>query len=71
MEATAYRVIRKLRDGSDGILGSAVLKSDGWRFIPRIQRKASRKGWPTPKACIPRGLAYDELRAICAKAEAK
>lgn len=35
-------------------IGVIVLYPDGYRFLPRTDaRKPSRKGYPTPEACIP------------------
>lgn len=64
MEPRSYRVIRKLPSGGEGVLGVATRRADGWWFISHTQTRNSRKGWPTPQACIPRGATYDELRPV-------
>jgi hypothetical protein len=39
-------------NGKQLIAGHVVHYRDGWRFLPRLQCKPSRKGWPTPDAAL-------------------
>ncbi len=55
------RFHRRLADGSRFLLGAAVCKADGWRFIPNVaSHKSSRKSWSTWEQCVPRWVGYPD-----------
>jgi hypothetical protein len=50
----AMAQVFELKHPNGYILGSAVLKDDGWRFFPNISGKhTSRRGYPTADDCLP------------------
>lgn len=60
-EVTSYRVMMTSMNPVIQI-GTVHKETDGWRFIPWTDaHKPSRKGWPIPKAAIPRWVGPFKL----------
>jgi hypothetical protein len=56
----------RVRDGRRiGLVGNAVRKETGWRFIPLVSgHTTSRRAWPTWEACVPRWVGHVEAEPV-------
>lgn len=57
----SVRFDRRFPSGAVAHLGTAVQRSEGWRFTPAVfGRKPSRKAHPSMEACLPRWVGYPD-----------
>jgi len=62
------KVFRVLPSGTRGLIGTAYLGQEGWRFVPAIfGRERSRRAWPNWEASVPRWVGYPSDKLVIEK----